>query len=132
MAANGHVKLMKHITTKIKNEEKLKTLLDSQNSMGHSPLHWAVLNNKQNSVDLLLELGANPNNINNKGMTPFDVAVEYNLEDLIKKLSRVTKLREDEINSEIDPDIKIVKEKPGKEGQELLEQVNKLAEKIND
>ena len=96
--------------------------------MGHSPLHWAVLNNKLECVETLLTLKADPNDINNRGQTPFDIAVEYSLGDLVKCLSQVTKLREEEMSPGDDPEIHIMKERPGKEGQELMEEVSKLAE----
>jgi ankyrin repeat protein len=35
-------------------------IVNHQNSAGSTPLHWAVVNDHSNTVELLLELGADP------------------------------------------------------------------------
>jgi Arf-GAP/SH3 domain/ANK repeat/PH domain-containing protein len=52
------------------------TSLDKQTREGNTPLHYCVIQNRGESMRLLLRSGANPNVENNNGKTPTDIAKE--------------------------------------------------------
>lgn len=124
LAANGLEDLMKYVVGKVESKVDLLTLLNSRNHMGNTPLHWAIINKNQEMSMMLVELGTDPNSINEKAQTPLDIALIYGLSDLIPFLSKITKLKDTELNEQDDPNIKIVKEVgPAKKGDlpEILE-----------
>jgi len=53
---------------------------------GWTPLHWAVFQNHDKIVELLLKAGSDVNVLNNEGKTPLDIAKELNRESTIKIL----------------------------------------------
>lgn len=44
-------------------------------SMGNTPLHWAVIQNKRRMAEMLLYFGASPNTPNSAGATPYFLSV---------------------------------------------------------
>lgn len=52
---------------------------------GNAPLHFAVASGNLNLVKLLVEKGANKNAKNNKGQTPFDIAIDNDIKEYLKK-----------------------------------------------
>uniref|UniRef100_A0A8C1IMP0 Ion transport domain-containing protein n=1 Tax=Cyprinus carpio TaxID=7962 RepID=A0A8C1IMP0_CYPCA len=54
-----------------------------QDEQGRTPLHWAVEQNQQQSCVLLLELGADPNILNNAMMGPLHLAVTKRYNHLV-------------------------------------------------
>jgi ankyrin repeat protein len=122
LAANGLTSLLIYVTSKIENPRDIEMLLNSQNQAGNTPLHWAIINNKVETAHKLLEMGTNPNLINEKGQTPLDVALMYQLEELIPVLSKQTKLKDTDLDDDENGEIKVVKEKvtSAKEFQEIF------------
>ncbi len=53
--------------------------LDELDTLGHSPLHWAVFGGYYNIVKSLLEAGANPNVVSDDGVTPKWRAQDFGL-----------------------------------------------------
>lgn len=127
LAANGLTSLLSHVHSKIPSQTDLQVLLDSQNHAGNTPLHWAIINNKVDTAKRLLEMGTNPNLINEKGETPLDVALVYDLTELVPILSKKTKLKDTELDDDEEGDIKVVREKvtPGQEGDAILPESQK-------
>lgn len=111
LAANGLTSLLCYVHSKIEKKSDVEILLNSQNQAGNTPLHWAIINNKVDTAKLLLELGTNPNMINEKGETPLDTALMYNLTELIPILSKQTKLKDTELDDDDNGDIQVVREK---------------------
>ena len=111
LAANGLTSLLTYVTSKIDNPRDIEMLLNSQNQAGNTPLHWAIINNKAETAHKLLDMGTNPNIINEKGQTPLDVALMYHLEDLVPILAKKTKLKDTDLDDDENGDIKVVKEK---------------------
>uniref|UniRef100_A0A8C1ILP5 Ion transport domain-containing protein n=1 Tax=Cyprinus carpio TaxID=7962 RepID=A0A8C1ILP5_CYPCA len=60
--------------------------LNVQDEQGRTPLHWAVEQNQQQSCVLLLELGADPNILNNAMMGPLHLAVTKRYNHLVEVL----------------------------------------------
>uniref|UniRef100_A0A8C1IM47 Ion transport domain-containing protein n=1 Tax=Cyprinus carpio TaxID=7962 RepID=A0A8C1IM47_CYPCA len=58
--------------------------LNVQDEQGRTPLHWAVEQNQQQSCVLLLELGADPNILNNAMMGPLHLAVTKRYNHLVE------------------------------------------------
>ena len=64
-----------------------KTLiLDIKNELGITPLHYACYYGNKNAMDLLLDLGANINSVDNNNLTPLHYAIKSGNEKIIKKL----------------------------------------------
>ncbi len=77
------------VNQKIKTPERVKRYVDRPNislegyNIGDSPLHVATRNNSTDVAKILLNFGADPNAINNKGFTAIDEAIQNkNLEIL--------------------------------------------------
>ena len=111
LAANGLTDLISYVCSKIENKTDLQILLNAQNQAGNSPLHWAIINNKCETAQALLELEVNTNMINEKGQTPLDIALMYELKDLIPILSKKTKLKDTDLDDDENGEIQVVKEK---------------------
>lgn len=60
--------------------------INSNLKADYSFLHWAVFKYKPELVKLLLDMGANPNKMNDMKVTPFDFAIQYEYDDLIMLL----------------------------------------------
>jgi ankyrin repeat protein len=122
LAANGLTSLLTYVSSKIANKRDVEMLLNSQNQAGNTPLHWAIINNKIETAKVLLDMGTDANIINEKGQTPLDVALMYQLEDLIPILAKQTKLKDTDLDDDENGDIKVVKEKVtnAKEFQEIF------------
>ena len=76
-----------------KNQEAIKSLIDNfkadpnkKNQQGETPLTFAVLNNKPESLNVLLLNGADPNKENKQRETPLTLAVEQNNEQMVKAI----------------------------------------------
>lgn len=71
--SNGRLDVVKKILSK---RPDLRKLLNDQDNMGNTPLHLAVKNSDQESVDFLLrDKTVHVNVINNISCTPLDLAV---------------------------------------------------------
>ncbi|XP_032406614.1 transient receptor potential cation channel subfamily A member 1b [Xiphophorus hellerii] len=77
-AAGGHVSLIQFITSVIDPQE-----LNSCDDQGNVPLHWAVERNKAESCRALMDLGANPNILNNALLSPLHLAVSLGHNSLL-------------------------------------------------
>ncbi|KAM4544029.1 transient receptor potential cation channel subfamily A member 1b [Fundulus diaphanus] len=77
-AAGGHAALIQFITSVIDSQE-----LNSRDDQGNVPLHWAVERNKAESCRALLDLGADPNILNNALMSPLHLAVSLGHNGLV-------------------------------------------------
>ena len=111
LAANGLTSLIKFVESKVEKGHEFRLLLNAQNSSGNTPLHWAIINNKVESAQALLDLGTDANLINEKGETPLDIALMYELADLVPVLSKQTKIKDTELDDDDEGEIKVVKEK---------------------
>uniref|UniRef100_A0A3Q2C6S8 Transient receptor potential cation channel, subfamily A, member 1b n=1 Tax=Cyprinodon variegatus TaxID=28743 RepID=A0A3Q2C6S8_CYPVA len=80
-AAGGHVTLIQFITSVIDSQE-----LNSCDDRGNVPLHWAVEKNKAESCRALLDLGANPNILNNALFSPLHLAISLGHNNLCEYL----------------------------------------------
>uniref|UniRef100_A0A087Y4N8 Transient receptor potential cation channel, subfamily A, member 1b n=1 Tax=Poecilia formosa TaxID=48698 RepID=A0A087Y4N8_POEFO len=80
-AAGGHVSLIRFITSVIDPQE-----LNSCDDQGNVPLHWAVERNKAESCRALMDLGANPNILNNALLSPLHLAVSLGHNSLLGML----------------------------------------------
>lgn len=69
ISANGHLEIFKHIIEKY----DISKLVNSVNSSGNTPLHWAVLNQKFEMIKLLIQSGADIEYQNSNGETPIDL-----------------------------------------------------------
>uniref|UniRef100_A0A8C1SNU6 Transient receptor potential cation channel, subfamily A, member 1b n=1 Tax=Cyprinus carpio TaxID=7962 RepID=A0A8C1SNU6_CYPCA len=77
-SAGGNVDIICLIVSVVGPEE-----LNVQDEQGRTPLHWAVEQNQQQSCVLLLELGADPNILNNAMMGPLHLAVTKRYNHLV-------------------------------------------------
>lgn len=77
-SANGHneiiIAICEHLKS-VQKEEVVKSVINHQNSGGSTPLHWAVVNDKEATVELLLSLGANASLFNSEGNNPLTEAI---------------------------------------------------------
>lgn len=60
--------------------------IDAQDNQGNTPLHLACKSRKIGGVKVLLEYNANPNIQNNLGLTPLDIAVINQDNEMIELL----------------------------------------------
>lgn len=74
VAANGHLECAELL---LKNSQVREFCLNSCNTEGNTPLHWAALNSHASLVLLLLEHGADISIKNFADHSPFDEAVEH-------------------------------------------------------
>lgn len=65
---------------------KNTSIIDVPTELGITPLHYACFKNSKNAVDLLLDLGANINALDEEGNSCLHFAVNSNNPALIKKL----------------------------------------------
>ena len=65
---------------------KKETIIDIPSEYGITPLHYACINGSKNAVDILLDLGANINAVDNDGNNCLHYAVNSKNESLLKKL----------------------------------------------
>jgi len=65
---------------------KKETIIDIPSEFGITPLHCACINGSKNAVDILLDLGANINAVDNDGNNCLHYAVRSKNESLLKKL----------------------------------------------
>jgi len=86
-AANGHIEIIKELL-KVKTDDKLVLNINAKNSDGSTPLRkflsykylkividWAVINDKKDVIELLIENGADCNIKSKYGHTPLDEAI---------------------------------------------------------
>lgn len=72
--------------TEVIQEFQLVDLVNIQNGCGESCLHVCCVHNKPELIDELLRLGADPNNVDNRGDTPLHVAVQEQNEKCVQAL----------------------------------------------
>lgn len=77
----GNLEMVKFI---LENE---KVQINHQDKMGQSPLFLAVLGENNDVATLLMKNGADPNQQNNEGIAPLDLALESDQKDLVKILN---------------------------------------------
>ena len=65
-------------------------LIDLKDNEGRTSLHFAVLYSQLTSVQILIELGADPNVKDNGGRTPLDMAKDEEREEMIKEFEKVS------------------------------------------
>jgi palmitoyltransferase len=65
---------------------KKETIIDIPSEHGITPLHYACINGSKNAVDILLDLGANINAVDNDGNNCLHYAVNSKNISLLKKL----------------------------------------------
>ena len=65
---------------------KKDTIIDIPSEYGITPLHYACISGSKNAVDILLDLGANINAVDNDGNNCLHYAVNSKNESLLKKL----------------------------------------------
>jgi hypothetical protein len=64
--------------------DKMKTLINAQDTVGRTPLHYALLSDKENPIfiERMVQLGANLNIQDNEGNTPVHMAFLKNHKDV--------------------------------------------------
>ncbi|KAI4495334.1 hypothetical protein M0804_001535 [Polistes exclamans] len=72
----GQFDIFKYILILTGIDSEYQTVVNIQNSTGNTPLHYAVLQNQPVIVKVLLELGADPNTCDDRGLSPLHVAVK--------------------------------------------------------
>lgn len=60
--------------------------IDSSNTYGETPLHWACKEGTPQIVELLLKYGADPSVVDGEGSTPLHWAVDYDLIEIAQVL----------------------------------------------
>ncbi|TRY55471.1 hypothetical protein DNTS_032268 [Danionella cerebrum] len=80
-AAGGNLDIIRLIATVVGPEE-----MNTQDDQGRTPLHWAVEQDKQQSCTLLLDLGVDPNILNNALIAPLHLAVSKQHNHLVEVL----------------------------------------------
>ncbi|XP_051738739.1 transient receptor potential cation channel subfamily A member 1b isoform X1 [Ctenopharyngodon idella] len=80
-SAGGNVDIIRLIVSTVGPEE-----LNVQDEQGRTPLHWAVEQDQQQSCELLLELGADPNILNSAMMGLLHLAVTKRYNHLVEVL----------------------------------------------
>ena len=65
----------------------LKVDLNELDTLGHTPLHWAVFSGDIDLVKILLEAGANPNILSSDGVTPKWRAKDFGLIEIDELLN---------------------------------------------
>jgi len=68
-------------------EEELGQLIDAQNNLGQTPLHLAIIVNKDEIFDELIRLGANPAVQNHEGETSFHLATNLGKNNYLKAIT---------------------------------------------
>ena len=82
---------------KVKSENNT---INITNKNSYTPLHYAVISNHKDIVELLIQNGADINSINIFDGTPLDMAKEKNLKEITKILEKYGAKESNEINSE--------------------------------
>ncbi|KAL6053249.1 Oxysterol-binding protein-related protein 1 [Balamuthia mandrillaris] len=80
-AQRGNVSLMEQLLGK-----KKKPNVDNQDALGNTPLHYSAHHDHPETLEILLNNGANPNIQNNEGNTPLHKAAAKNSIPCIKAL----------------------------------------------
>ncbi|KAG1953889.1 transient receptor potential cation channel subfamily A [Pimephales promelas] len=80
-SAGGNLDIIRLIVSTVGPEE-----LNVQDEQGRTPLHWAVEKDQQQSCELLLDLGADPNILNSALMGPLHLAVSKRDNHLVEVL----------------------------------------------
>ena len=78
------------IKRKLSNEQIMlytQELLNGKDTLGWTPLHFAVFKNKIQTIQWLLNLGCDKHSINQNNQTPLDIAIKYNYTQAIQLLS---------------------------------------------
>ncbi|CCM10649.1 RING domain containing protein (plasmid) [Cardinium endosymbiont cEper1 of Encarsia pergandiella] len=66
--------------------KKSKEDVNSLDSIGYTPLHWAVVDNNLKEAKRLLELGADPNVVVNGSSTPIYISVQNQNKEMVRLL----------------------------------------------
>lgn len=78
--AHGKTKMTRYLTEEVKMDPNIKC------NNNNTPMHFAVLNKKMNVIDILLENGGSPCEINDNGNTPIVFACESANLEIFHKL----------------------------------------------
>ena len=82
-AGNGHVSVAEAIREQLKDPVDFKRLIDGANELRNTPLHWAVINNQIGFAKYLIEQGCDTSIRNSDAMTPLDMAIGNDHEELV-------------------------------------------------
>jgi len=88
--ANGHTNIVKEIL-EYKVDGKQVANINAKNSEGNTPLHWAVLNQRKDITELLIQNNAQTDIKNKFGKTALEDALEAGQFELGEVLAKVTK-----------------------------------------
>ncbi|KAK5584460.1 hypothetical protein RB653_006071 [Dictyostelium firmibasis] len=86
---------------KLFNNSKYRYLLDIPNSFGETPLHVAVITNNKSFTEILVKANANVGIKDNRNLTPLDIAIMLDYQDIIKILETSETAKKSDIQSNI-------------------------------
>ena len=81
---------------------------------GNTPLHWAVLHRRLDSVEVLVSVGADPTRRNRDGRSALDIAREENFTEAVKLMEATPKGR-------IDAEARAAEDAAAREAEQVLE-----------
>ena len=82
-----HDKVLKANTEEVKRLVAKGVDLNELDSLGNTPLHWAVMGGYIDIVEILLGAGADPNVLCSQGYTPKWSALDFELYDIAELLT---------------------------------------------
>ncbi|KAN0028938.1 hypothetical protein ACTFIV_010806 [Dictyostelium citrinum] len=83
------------------NNSNNRYLLDIQNDFGETPLHVAVITNNKTFTEYLVKANANAGIKDNRNLTPLDIAIMLDYQDIIKILETSETSKQSDIQSNI-------------------------------
>ncbi|KAN0055362.1 hypothetical protein ACTA71_008473 [Dictyostelium dimigraforme] len=82
-------------------DPKYQYLLNIPNDYGQTPLHVAVITNNKTFTKVLVKANANAGIKDNRGLTPIDIAIMFDYQDIIKILENCETSKKSDIKSNI-------------------------------